>query len=106
MINLVKNAHKFSVSNGRINIKACYNEQVGYLVVHIEDTGAGISKEDMPRLFTRFGKLHRTAEINSAGIGLGLMIVKQIVESSQGQITVESEGVGRGSTFIFSMAMR
>ena len=51
-------------------------------MVHIEDTGVGIAKEDIPKLFTRFGKLHRTAELNSAGIGLGLMIVKQIVESS------------------------
>jgi len=105
MINLVKNAQKFTPSSGKINIKACYNEQVESLVVHIEDTGAGIAKEDMPRLFTRFGKLYRTAEINNAGIGLGLMIVKQIVESSQGSIVAESEGVGRGSTFIFSMTM-
>jgi len=74
-------------------------------VVHIKDTGAGIAKEDIPKLFTRFGKLHRTAELNSAGIGLGLLIVKQIVEASQGSIVGESKGVGRGSLFIFSMRM-
>ena len=104
MINLVKNAQKFTTT-GKITIKACYNEEVESLVVHIEDTGAGIAKEDIPKLFTRFGKLHRTAELNSAGIGLGLMIIKQIVESSHGSVVGESEGVGRGSLFIFSMRM-
>jgi signal transduction histidine kinase len=91
---------------GKIKIKACYNENDQSLVVHIKDTGAGIAKEDIPKLFTRFGKLHRTAKLNSGGIGLGLMIVKQIVESSQGSIVAESDGVGQGSLFIFSMRMK
>jgi len=71
--------------------------------VHVKDTGTGIAAEDFPKLFTRFGKLHRTAAMNSNGIGLGLMIVKQIVEQSGGSIFVESEGMGTGSLFIFSM---
>ena len=45
------------------------------LTVDVEDTGVGIAAEDFPMLFTRFGKLHRTAEMNSEGIGLGLTIV-------------------------------
>ena len=73
--------------------------------MEISDTGAGIAKEDIGKLFTRFGKLQRTAEINSEGLGLGLTIVKQIVESAKGEITVESPGVGLGSTFSFSMLM-
>ena len=54
------------------------------LIVSVTDTGVGISTEDLPKLFTRFGKLHRSAEMNHEGIGLGLTIVKQIVESSGG----------------------
>ena len=69
------------------------------------DTGTGIAKEDFPKLFTRFGKLHRTAIMNSEGIGLGLTMVKQIVESSGGQIAFESQGIGHGSNFCFSMTM-
>jgi len=46
-----------------------------YLVVHVNDTGVGISAEDLPKLFNKFGKLQRTAEMNSEGIGLGLTIV-------------------------------
>ena len=45
-------------------------------MVHIKDSGVGISQEDFQKLFTRFGKLLRTAEMNSEGIGLGLIIVK------------------------------
>ena len=56
----------------------------------MRDTGAGIAPEDIPKLFSRFGKLHRTAEMNHEGIGLGLTIVKQIVESCGGKIGVTS----------------
>ena len=74
--------------------------------VQIKDTGAGIDPEDIPKLFNRFGKLHRTAEMNHEGIGLGLTIVKQIVEKCNGTIGVISEGLGHGSMFFFSMKMR
>ena len=60
----------------------------------------------MKKLFNRFGKLQRTAKMNSEGIGLGLTIVKQIVELTGGEIKVESKGVGRGSTFSFEMPMK
>ena len=71
----------------------------GILTIEVQDTGSGIAREDMPKLFTRFGKLLRTADINHEGIGLGLNIVKQIVDSYEGSIEVISEGPGRGSTF-------
>ena len=59
----------------------------------------------MASLFNRFGKLQRTAKLNNEGIGLGLTIVQQIVESANGTVKVESPGVGQGSTFKFSMQM-
>ena len=79
----MKNALKFTMS-GSIEIKASYmiSPEGNLLIVHIKDSGQGITAEDIPKLFTRFGKLQRTAEMNSEGIGLGLTIVKQIVESS------------------------
>ena len=52
-----------------------YNPFTEMLTVDVLDTGVGIAAEDFPMLFTRFGKLHRTAEMNSEGIGLGLTIV-------------------------------
>ena len=75
MLNLVKNALKFTLK-GSIDIEACYDIETGSLVVHVRDTGTGIAQEDFEKLFSRFGKLHRTAEMNTEGIGLGLTIVK------------------------------
>lgn len=83
LINLVKNATKFT-SQGHIKIMASYHQDEENLVMQVEDTGVGIAKEDMRKLFTRFGKLKRTAAMNSEGLGLGLTIVKQIVESAGG----------------------
>ena len=75
------------------------------LIGHIKDTGVGIAPEDIPKLFNRFGKLHRTAEMNHEGIGLGLTIVKQIVEKCRGRIGVSSKGLGHGCVFFFSLKM-
>ena len=52
-----------------------YDADKQNLMIHVNDTGVGISAEDLPKLFTRFGKLHRTSQMNSDGIGLGLTIV-------------------------------
>ena len=71
--------------------------------VKVKDTGVGIDREDLGKLFTRFGKLQRTADINHEGVGLGLTIVKQIVELAGGQVSVRSKGIGFGTTFEFKI---
>ena len=78
-----------------------YGNSSDSLSVQVTDTGVGIPAADIEKLFSRFGKLHRTAELNNEGIGLGLTIVKQIVEESNGRISVYSLGLNRGSTFSF-----
>ena len=75
------------------------------LKIHIFDSGKGIRKEDIKKLFTMFGKLHRTAEMNSEGIGLGLMICQQLVSLNGGTIIVSSDGENQGSVFTFDMKM-
>ena len=75
LINLIKNALKFT-KQGHIKILVQYLAQEQIILVSVEDTGVGIVEEDFSLLFTRFGKLHRTAQMNSEGIGLGLTIVK------------------------------
>ena len=75
------------------------------LKVTVRDTGTGIAPKDIPKLFTRFGKLQRTAAINSEGLGLGLTIVKQIIELYGGSIDVQSEGLGKGSEFSFKLLL-
>ena len=76
LINLIKNAIKFTQS-GFIDLKVEYIEEpCRHLDIKVTDTGVGIDPDDIPFLFTRYGKLQRTAKINSEGIGLGLNIVK------------------------------
>ena len=88
LINLVRNAIKFT-TRGTISIRVLYEEETveqGTLLVSVQDTGVGIASEDLATLFTRFGKLQRTAQLNNDGIGLGLTIVKQIVELTGGSV--------------------
>ena len=75
---MVKNAFKFT-QQGTIKIFACYDYFNQQLIIQVRDPGLGIASEDLSKLFSRFGKLHRTANLNHEGIGLGLTIVKQIV---------------------------
>lgn len=105
LINLVKNAIKFTKRGATISVLASYEPSSEMLTVDVKDNGVGIAAEDFPKLFTRFGKLHRTAKMNSQGIGLGLTIVKEIVTLGGGNVDVFSEGVGEGCCFTFSMKM-
>ena len=92
-MNLVKNAVQ-NTDSGFIEIRTSREDAVSgnILRVIVQDTGKGFAHEEIPSLFTRFGKHHRTASINSDGLGLGLMIVKEIVKHAGGAITVESAG--------------
>ena len=102
LMNLVKNALKFT-NNGSIFISTGFRN--GMVTVHVRDTGSGIEKKNLPKLFQKFGKLERTAKLNNNGIGLGLTIVKKIVEVGDGTMTVHSQGIGHGSLFAFDMKM-
>ena len=84
---------------------AAYDQEAELLKVHIFDSGKGIKREDISKLFTMFGKLRRTSEMNSEGIGMGLMICQKLVELNSGTIEVYSEGENMGSVFSFTMKM-
>jgi signal transduction histidine kinase len=94
LTNLVSNAIKFTPKHGRVSVTArCRSEE---LVIRISDTGMGIPKEALPKMFERFYRVNRPGE-QIQGTGLGLAIVKKIVMMHNGRIEVESE-VGRGTT--------
>ncbi|KAJ0910225.1 putative histidine kinase response regulator and transcription factor RR-A-type family [Helianthus annuus] len=72
-----------------------------YMRVQVKDTGIGISQQDIPKLFTKFAENQSTASRNPGGSGLGLAICKRFVNLMEGNIWIESEGAGKGSTAIF-----
>lgn len=75
------------------------------LSVSVKDTGIGISSVDQASLFTRFGKMQRNSDLNNDGLGLGLLIVKELSERAGGKVEVFSEGKDKGSTFTFTMLL-
>ena len=95
VMNLVNNAIKFTPENGRVTISA--RRQGQELVINVSDTGLGIPKEELAKIFNRFYRVHRPGK-QIRGTGLGLAIVKEIVRLHGGRIEVESE-VDKGSTF-------
>ena len=94
--NLVSNAFKFTPAGGSVTLRMAAEEQD--VILEVADTGAGIPAEKLPRIFERFYQVEAGASRRHTGTGLGLALVKEIVEAHRGHITVESE-VGTGTTF-------
>ena len=85
---------------------SAFDKETNNLSVVVFDTGKGVKADEIKTLFTRFGKLERTANLNLNGIGLGLVISKRLVEANGGTIQIQSEGENMGSSFRFNMKMR
>ena len=99
LINVVDNAIRFT-KNGRITIVTRLQETVA--VLSVEDTGCGVAKEDLHKLFNRFEQVAAPGTSPSCGTGLGLAISKEIVERHKGIIWAESE-IGKGTTVHFTL---
>jgi len=101
--NLLSNAIKFTPEGGRIEVRL---KRVGERAeLHVRDTGRGISPEFLPYVFDQFRQATRTDARSRAGLGLGLTIVRYIVEAHDGSVTAESPGVGLGATFICKLPL-
>lgn len=103
LINLIDNAIKYSERGDFVLIKCKNGKNV--CVITIEDTGVGIPKEHIPRLFERFYRVDKARSRSRGGTGLGLAIVKHIVLSFKGEIFVESE-IGKGTKFIVKIPLK
>lgn len=103
LLNLIGNAVKYTDSGGSIIVSFFTDGRV--LEISVKDSGIGISKEDLGRLFTRFGRLDNSyvSFSTSGGTGLGLYISKSLIELMNGRIRAYSEGPGKGTTFTFSL---
>lgn len=100
--NLLQNAINYTDTGGSIHIS--FTLEDARVVTHIADTGQGIPKDAIPKLFTKFFRVSGALEQGAKGTGLGLYITKAIVEKHGGTIWVDSEQ-GRGSTFSFSLPL-
>jgi signal transduction histidine kinase len=95
--NLVSNAIKYSSIGGKIAVLVTHEQNK--TIIRITDEGAGLSPEDLGRLFGRFQRLSAKPTAGESSTGLGLSIVKRIVDMHGGRVTAESGGPGQGSTF-------
>jgi signal transduction histidine kinase len=99
--NLVSNAIKYSPIGGRISVVVTHEE--GNTMIRVVDEGAGLSPEDLGRLFGRFQRLSAKPTAGESSTGLGLSIVKRIIDMHGGEVTANSDGPGKGSTFTIAL---
>ncbi len=97
LANLLINAAKYTDAGGRIELVAARDGEA--LTVVVRDNGTGISREMMPRLFTLFAQAHPALEGCDGGLGIGLALVRGLVELHGGTVGVRSDGPGKGSEF-------
>lgn len=100
LVNLIANSIHYGKEGGSTRIR--FRDMADKVLIEVEDTGVGISKEDMPRIFERFYRVDKSRSREQGGTGLGLAIVKHIVEAHGERVTVRSE-LGTGTTFAFPL---
>jgi CheY-like chemotaxis protein/two-component sensor histidine kinase len=96
--NLLNNSAKYMDRGGRIWLSA--EREGSDVVVLVKDTGIGIAADQMPRLFEMFSQAERSLERSQGGLGIGLTLVKRLVEMHEGRVEARSEGLGKGAEFI------
>lgn len=100
LINLISNAILYTSTKGYVKVSLFDHERT--VKIHVKDSGVGIKREEIPRIFERFYRVDRARSRDSGGTGLGLAIVKHLVEAHHGNITVKST-LGEGSEFIVEL---
>jgi len=100
--NLIGNSIKFTPNRGRITVKCDYLDN-RYIEVAVEDSGIGVERQYLERIFDKFFQVDISYARRKGGVGLGLAIAKKIVEAHGGNIHAESEGNGRGLKVVFRL---
>jgi len=100
VINVLHNACKYTPAGGEIRVRVSADAAQVHIVV--EDTGAGIAADLLPRIFDLFSQGERTLDRSKGGLGIGLSLVRKLVEMHEGSIRIESQGPGSGTTVTMS----
>lgn len=106
-LNLLSNGINYTLDGGKVKIKVLTIQRENdteKVVFTVSDTGIGIPKKDLPRIFERFYRVDKGRSRNSGGTGLGLSIVKHLVDLHHGTLSVESE-LGLGTTFTVELPL-
>jgi two-component system CheB/CheR fusion protein len=103
--NLLQNAAKFTGKGGRAQVSLAVDETAGRAVIRVADTGVGISPELLARLFQPFAQADESMDRSKGGLGLGLALVKGLVELHGGEISVHSQGLGKGTEFVVRLPL-
>jgi signal transduction histidine kinase len=98
VVNLLSNAAKYTASAGRIAVTV--EREADEIVLRVRDNGMGIPEDLLPRVFDLFVQGRRTLDRSQGGLGIGLTLVKRLVELHGGSIQAASEGPGHGSVFV------
>lgn len=101
LMNLLGNALQYTPAGGSVHVTV--EGEPGRVVFTIQDTGIGIPIEHLPHIFTRFYRVDKSRSRAGGGSGIGLTIARHIVEAHGGRIWAESQGVGQGSSFTFTL---
>ena len=101
--NLLTNAAKYTERGGKIKLQV--TREAEWAVVSVTDNGIGIPAADLPRIFELFSQVRLHQGHSEGGLGIGLSIVRKLVEMHQGTVSVASEGSGHGSTFIVRLPL-
>lgn len=101
LTNLVNNAIKYSPDGGEIRVRAIRENNT--VLISVQDQGIGIPKDKLTKIFEKFERIDTKETRAAGGTGIGLYLVKHLVELHEGQIWAESEGVGKGSTFFIRL---
>lgn len=100
--NLIDNSIKYT-PKGSVEVAVARDEERGMIIVNIKDTGIGLSQDDIHHLFGKFTRGSGGQKQNTEGSGLGLYVAKSMLEAQKGNIWVDSEGAGKGSTFFVEL---
>jgi signal transduction histidine kinase len=98
LVNLISNAAKYTASGGSIHITVARENEMA--VVRIRDTGIGLAPDNLQLVFELFAQVEQSLARSQGGLGLGLKLVKELVELHGGKVEARSEGLGKGSEFI------
>lgn len=99
--NLLSNAAKYTPPGGEVRVTL---EPDGELArISIRDSGVGLSREMLPKVFELFAQVHKGLKVSASGLGIGLAVTKRLTELQGGKIEVRSEGLGHGSEFIVQL---